>query len=98
MSRLLSGACMIFLPKFDLDAIFARLPDATVMMGVPTFYTRLLEDPRLNADATRHMRLFISGSAPLLAETHPRMAGAHRPRHPGTLWHDRNQHEHLQSL
>src|SRR6185437_11495273 len=58
------------LPKFDLDAIFGALPDATVMMGVPTFYTRLLQDKRLTADAVRHMRLFISGSAPLLTDTH----------------------------
>jgi malonyl-CoA/methylmalonyl-CoA synthetase len=67
---LISGAGMILLPKFDLDAIFQALPDATVMMGVPTFYTRLLQDRRLTADATRHMRLFISGSAPLLTDTH----------------------------
>jgi malonyl-CoA/methylmalonyl-CoA synthetase len=67
---LISGASMILLPKFDLDAIFRALPDASVMMGVPTFYTRLLQDPRLNRDSTRHMRLFVSGSAPLLADTH----------------------------
>jgi malonyl-CoA/methylmalonyl-CoA synthetase len=67
---LISGASMILLPKFDLDAIFATLPSATVMMGVPTFYTRLLADPRLDAETTRSIRLFVSGSAPLLAETH----------------------------
>ncbi|HET7085834.1 MAG TPA: malonyl-CoA synthase [Rhizomicrobium sp.] len=67
---LLSGASMLFLPKFDPDAVFGALPQTTVMMGVPTFYTRLLKDSRLNPDSTRHMRLFISGSAPLLAETH----------------------------
>jgi malonyl-CoA/methylmalonyl-CoA synthetase len=67
---LISGASMILLPKFDLDAIFAALPSATVMMGVPTFYTRLLADPRLDAETTRNIRLFVSGSAPLLAETH----------------------------
>ena len=61
---------MIFLPKFDPDEIFEVLPRATAMMGVPTFYTRLLQDPRLTAEATAHMRLFVSGSAPLLAETH----------------------------
>ena len=69
-TTLLSAASMIFLPKFYLDAVFAALPDARVMMGVPTFYTRLLSDPRLNKDSTRTIRLFISGSAPLLAETH----------------------------
>jgi malonyl-CoA/methylmalonyl-CoA synthetase len=67
---LLSAASMIFLPKFNLDAVFQALPDATVMMGVPTFYTRLLQDPRLNRDSTRTIRLFISGSAPLLSDTH----------------------------
>jgi malonyl-CoA/methylmalonyl-CoA synthetase len=67
---LLSGASMLFLPKFEPDAIFKAMPQASVMMGVPTFYTRLLKDGRLNREATRHMRLFISGSAPLLPETH----------------------------
>jgi malonyl-CoA/methylmalonyl-CoA synthetase len=67
---LLTGGSMIFLPKFDLDAVIGLMPQATAMMGVPTFYTRLLGDPRLTADLTAHMRLFISGSAPLLAETH----------------------------
>jgi len=69
---LLAGGAMIFLPKFDLDAMIARMPGATVMMGVPTFYTRLLDDPRLTRGLAGHMRLFISGSAPLLAETHER--------------------------
>lgn len=67
---LLAGARMIFLPAFDPDAMIAGLPKATTMMGVPTFYTRLLDDPRLTKDLVRHMRLFVSGSAPLLAETH----------------------------
>jgi malonyl-CoA/methylmalonyl-CoA synthetase len=67
---LFAGAAMIFQPKFDPDAIFAVLPRATSLMGVPTFYTRLLQDPRLTREATAHMRLFVSGSAPLLAETH----------------------------
>jgi len=67
---LLSGASMLFLPKFEPDAIFQALPQATVMMGVPTFYTRLLKDSRLGRETTGHMRLFISGSAPLLPETH----------------------------
>ncbi|MGI9390570.1 MAG: malonate--CoA ligase [Boseongicola sp.] len=67
---LLSGASMIFEPKFDLDRMIAGLTRATTMMGVPTFYTRLLDDRRFNPELVRHMRLFISGSAPLLAETH----------------------------
>ncbi|WP_170766015.1 malonate--CoA ligase [Ruegeria lacuscaerulensis] len=69
---LASGGSMIFLPKFDLDDILRLMPDATAMMGVPTFYTRLLGDDRFTGDLARHMRLFISGSAPLLAETHER--------------------------
>ena len=67
---LLAGGSMFFLPKLDADAIMKLMPRATSMMGVPTFYTRLLQHPGLNKDATKHMRLFISGSAPLLAETH----------------------------
>lgn len=69
---LLSGGAMIFQPKFDVDAALAALPSATTMMGVPTFYTRLLDDARFDRGVAAHMRLFISGSAPLLAETHQR--------------------------
>jgi malonyl-CoA/methylmalonyl-CoA synthetase len=65
-----AGGTMLFLPRFDLDTVFRLLPRATAMMGVPTFYTRLLGDPRLSRAATAHVRLFVSGSAPLLAETH----------------------------
>ncbi len=67
---LVSGASMFLLPKFDPDAIIGRFPEATVLMGVPTFYVRLAQDERVNRDSTADMRLFISGSAPLLAETH----------------------------
>jgi malonyl-CoA/methylmalonyl-CoA synthetase len=67
---LLTGGKMIFLPGFDLDAMLRLMPQATCMMGVPTFYTRLLDDARFTRDLAAHMRLFISGSAPLLAETH----------------------------
>ena len=67
---LLAGGSMIYLPRFDLDAILGQLPRATTMMGVPTFYTRLLDDARLKREEAAHMRLFVSGSAPLLAETH----------------------------
>ena len=67
---LLAGCSMVFMPKFDRDAIIAAMPHSTALMGVPTFYTRLLDDDRLNQDLTKGMRLFISGSAPLLAETH----------------------------
>ena len=67
---LASKSSMVFLPKFDIDAVFDALPRCTVMMGVPTHYTRLLEDPRLDREACAHMRLFISGSAPMLLSTH----------------------------
>ncbi len=67
---LLTGGTMLFLPKLDPDTVFRLLPRATTMMGVPTFYVRLLQDDRLTREATAHMRLFVSGSAPLLAETH----------------------------
>ncbi len=69
---LLAGARMLFLPRFDADAVVRLLPRATVMMGVPTFYTRLLANPGLTREACAPIRLFISGSAPLLAETHHR--------------------------
>ncbi|MFK7879595.1 malonate--CoA ligase [Roseobacter sp.] len=67
---LLAGCPMIFMPKFDVDQTIEHLPKATTMMGVPTFYTRLLHDPRFDSALVSHVRLFISGSAPLLAETH----------------------------
>ena len=67
---LFSGASMIFLSKFDADEIMRLMPRATSLMGVPTFYVRLIQHPGLTREATAHMRLFVSGSAPLLAETH----------------------------
>ena len=69
-TALLTGAKMIFLPTFHPDILLHHLPNATTMMGVPTFYTRLLDDPRFTRESAAHMRLFISGSAPLLADTH----------------------------
>ena len=66
---LLSGSRMLWLAKFDPQEVRALLPRATVMMGVPTFYTRLLADPSFGASDCRSMRLFVSGSAPLLPET-----------------------------
>lgn len=67
---LLAGSRIFFMPKFDLDVIIDRMPSATTMMGVPTFYTRLLADARFTKELAQDMRLFVSGSAPLLAETH----------------------------
>ena len=67
---LFAGASMHFLPKLDADQMIALMATSTAMMGVPTFYTRLLQHPGLTKEATKNMRLFVSGSAPLLAETH----------------------------
>ncbi len=69
---LATGGAMIFFGKFDVDALVREMPKATALMGVPTFYTRLLDHPAFTRDLTKGMRLFISGSAPLLAETHVR--------------------------
>ncbi|MCY3819341.1 MAG: malonyl-CoA synthase [Gammaproteobacteria bacterium] len=65
----LGGGSMVFLPRFDADAVIEHLPSSTVMMGVPTFYTRLLGHNAFTGDVCRAMRLFISGSAPLAAQT-----------------------------
>jgi malonyl-CoA/methylmalonyl-CoA synthetase len=65
-----AGARIIFLPKFDVREVIRLLPGATTMMGVPTFYTRLLGEADFTRELASHMRLFISGSAPLSAETH----------------------------
>jgi len=69
------GGSMIFLPKFDTQQVIEWLPQATSMMGVPTFYVRLLDHPGFTRDLAAHMRLFTSGSAPLLAETHVKFEG-----------------------
>ncbi len=69
-TALLNGVTMHWLAKFDAGQVLKLLPQSTVMMGVPTFYTRLLETPAFGKDQCAKMRLFISGSAPLLAETH----------------------------
>ena len=72
---LAAGASMIFLPRFDAEQVIAALPRATTMMGVPTFYVRLTQRAEMTREACAHMRLFISGSAPLLAETHRAFEG-----------------------
>jgi malonyl-CoA/methylmalonyl-CoA synthetase len=65
-----AGGAMVWLSGFDVDRVIDELPKATTMMVVPTFYTRLLESDRFTREVAGHMRLFTSGSAPLLAETH----------------------------
>ena len=66
---LINGSKMIWMAKFDPKRVLQKLPEATVFMGVPTLYVRLLTEPGLNREVVRNMRLFISGSAPLLLET-----------------------------
>jgi malonyl-CoA/methylmalonyl-CoA synthetase len=68
-TALLNGSPMIWQARFDVDAVIDALPRATVLMGVPTFYTRLLEHPRFTRASAEHMRLFVCGSAPLLEST-----------------------------
>ncbi len=65
----LKANTVIFLPKFDVDTVLKHLPRATVFMGVPTFYVRLLDNPDFGKDTCKNMRLFTAGSAPLLEET-----------------------------
>ena len=67
---LISGAKIHFIQKFQTEKVIEYLPKSTVMMGVPTFYTRLLESKKLNSQVTENIRVYISGSAPLLSETH----------------------------
>ena len=66
---LLNGSKMLWHGKFDPQRVIADLPRATVFMGVPTLYVRMLAEPALTRQQAAHMRLFISGSAPLLIET-----------------------------
>ena len=68
-AALLNGSKMVWFSKFDPKAVIAALPRATVFMGVPTLYVRMLAEPALGVEVAAHMRLFISGSAPLLIET-----------------------------
>jgi malonyl-CoA/methylmalonyl-CoA synthetase len=67
---LAAGSRLLFVPRFDVDLVLRHLPGASVMMGVPTLYVRLLKDARLNRELASGCRVFISGSAPLLVETH----------------------------
>jgi malonyl-CoA/methylmalonyl-CoA synthetase len=68
-TALVSGAKILWQRKFDPKRVIAELPRCSVLMGVPTFYTRLLAEPSFTRDAVRNMRLFISGSAPLMLDT-----------------------------
>ena len=80
---LINGSKMIWCPKFDPKAVIAAMPRATVFMGVPTLYVRMLAEPGLTKEAVKNMRLFIAGSAPLLIETF-------------TAWRERTGHTILE--
>jgi malonyl-CoA/methylmalonyl-CoA synthetase len=67
---LAAGGSMLWLSRFDAAEVLRLLPRVTTMMGVPTFYVRLLAEPGLTREPVRHVRLLVAGSAPLLAETH----------------------------
>ena len=75
-TMLIAGASCHFLNKFDPKEVLELMPRSTVLMGVPTFYTRLLNDTGLTKEQTQNMRLFISGSAPMLEETHAQFTAA----------------------
>src|SRR5687768_7006866 len=80
---LLNGSKIIWMAKFDPKFAIAKMAEATVFMGVPTLYVRMLSEPSLNRESTKHMRLFVSGSAPLLLETF-------------TAWQERTGHTLLE--
>ena len=69
-TSMMSGTTIRFIKNFNIDSVIEAFNYSTLMMGVPTFYTRLLKDKRLNKSLTQNMKLFISGSAPLLTKTH----------------------------
>ena len=98
ITLMLAGGTMLFLPKFDADEVIRLLPRATAMMGVPTYYTRLLQHPGFDPRPVRpyaavHLRLRAAARRDA-----SRVRRAHRPRHSRTLRHDRDRHEHLESL
>ena len=95
---LMAGGSLIFLPRFDLAEMMRLLPKATAMMGVPTFYTRLLSRPDFTRRAGGAHAPVRLGLGAALGGDPQGVQGPHRPRHPRALRHDRDQHEHLQPL
>ena len=95
---LFARASMIFLPKLDPELIIKLMARATVLMGVPTFYTRLLQSPALTKESTKPHAAVHFGLRAAARRYPSRMVCAHRPRRARALRHDRNQHEHLQPL
>ena len=95
---LLAGGAMIFLPALDVDDLVANMAKATTMMGVPTFYTRLLADPRLDRAAGRAYQAVRLGQRAAARRDPCRIRGPHRSKDPRALRHDRDQHEHVEPL
>ena len=94
---LLSGSAHAVAAEIRRAEVVSLLPRATVMMGVPTFYTRLLAEPAFGRDACAIVRLFVSGSAPLLADTFDAVRSAHRATDPRALRDVRNGDDHVES-
>ena len=92
---LIAGGSMIFLPKFDLDQVLQHLPRASTMMGVPTFYTRLLSDGRLDRQLVEAYAFVCLGQRAAFVRDPCTVRGLHRSPHSGALWDDGNQYEHL---
>ena len=95
---LMAGGSLIYLPRFDLADMMRLLPKATAMMGVPTFYTRLLVAARLHPRAGRAHAPVRLGLGTALGRDAQGVQRPHRSRHPRALRHDRDQHEHLEPL
>ena len=93
---LMCGASMAWHSRFSDKAAIAAMQDCTVMMGVPTYYTRLLANEEFGSECCSNIRLFVSGSAPLLSETFVEFKSRYRTYHSGTLRHDRDGNEHFQ--
>ena len=94
---LLNGSPMIWLARFEPGTVISRMRDATVFMGVPTLYVRMLADARLTRGGGPHAAVHL-GLGTHAGGDAPRLAGAHRPRHPGALRHERDHHADLQPL
>ena len=97
-TAMLSACEVVFLERFEADEVLACLPTATVMMGVPTHYSRLMALDRFDAAACRRIRLLVSGSAPMTAALHRAVAERTGPRGAGALRDERGPHDHLEPL
>ena len=93
-----SGASMRWLPTFDAGEVIRFLPECTVMMGVPTYYVRLLAEESFTREVAEPVRLFVSGSAPLLQETFIAFETTNGSAHSRALRDDGNEHEHVESV